>query len=76
VTRPATTTSTSTTKNQHQHTEYLQADPTTTEASSSKVTSSPTIAPSVGRGVNLYQVPTALSMSFVCVLLGGILALL
>lgn len=77
VTRPATTTSTSTTKNRHQHTEYMQPDdPATTEVSSAKATSSPTIAPSVGGGISLYRVPTALSMSFVCVLLGGIFALL
>ncbi|KAJ5906143.1 extracellular glycosidase [Penicillium subrubescens] len=76
VTRPATT-STSTTKNRHQHTEYLQTDdPTTTEVPSVKATSSPTSAPLVGGGISRYRVPTALSMSLVCVLLGGVFAFL
>lgn len=75
VTRPATTTSTSTTKT-HQHTEYWETDSATTLVSSAKATSSPTIAPSVGGGISLYQYPAALSMSIVCVLLGGIFALL
>ncbi|KAF3388729.1 putative extracellular glycosidase [Penicillium rolfsii] len=74
---PATVTSTSTTKNRHQHTEYLQTDDlATTDVPSMKVTSSPTITPLVGGGTSLHQVPTVLSMSFVCALLAGIFALL
>lgn len=78
VTRHSTTTSTSTTKTKHQHSEYTQTQTTQTmtDVPSAKATSSPTIAPSVGGGISLYHVPTALGMSVVCVLLGGIFALL
>ncbi|CEO60937.1 Putative Cell wall glucanase [Penicillium brasilianum] len=76
VTRHAPTTSLSTTKTQHQHTEYWETDTATTLVSSAKATATRTIAPSVGGGVSLYQSPPALTMSIVCVLLGGIFGLL
>lgn len=77
VTRHTSTTSTSTTT-RHNHSDDVEMETTTTTATHlpSVTANTSSIAPSIGSGTSLYQVPTAFSMSFVCVLLGGIFALL
>ena len=77
VTRHTSTTSTSTTT-RHNHSDDVEMKTSMTTATHlpSVTANTSGIAPSVGRGTSLYRVPTAFSMSFVCVLLGGIFALL